>query len=36
VEVAEGLRDAVTADMLVERLQVHEKAIWVLRATVAS
>jgi len=36
VEVAESLRDVATADMLTERLQVHEKAIWMLRATVAS
>jgi starvation-inducible DNA-binding protein len=36
VEVAEDLRDAATADMLTERLQVHEKAIWMLRAIVAS
>jgi starvation-inducible DNA-binding protein len=36
VEAAEGLRDVATADMLTERLQVHEKAIWMLRATVAS
>lgn len=35
VEVAEDLRDAATADMLTERLQVHEKAIWMLRAIVA-
>jgi starvation-inducible DNA-binding protein len=36
VEAAEDLRDVPTADMLTERLQVHEKAIWMLRATVAS
>ena len=36
VEVAEDLRDAATADMLTERLQVHEKAIWMLRAIIAS
>lgn len=36
VEVAEDLRDAATAGMLTERLQVHEKAVWMLRATVAS
>ena len=36
VEVAEDLRDAATADMLTNRLQVHEKAVWMLRATVAS
>jgi len=36
VELAEDLRDVATADMLTERLQVHEKAIWMLRATVAS
>lgn len=36
VEVAEDLRDAATADMLTERLQVHEKAVWMLRAIIAS
>ena len=36
VEVAEDLRDAATADMLTERLQVHQEAIWMLRAIVAS
>jgi starvation-inducible DNA-binding protein len=36
VEVAEHLRDAATADMLTERLQVHEKAVWMLRATIAA
>jgi starvation-inducible DNA-binding protein len=36
VEVAEDLRDVATADMLTERLHVHEKAIWMLRAIVAS
>jgi starvation-inducible DNA-binding protein len=36
VEVAEDLRDAATADMLTARLQAHEKAVWMLRATIAS
>jgi starvation-inducible DNA-binding protein len=36
VEVAEDLRDVASADMLTERLQVHEKAIWMLRATIAA
>jgi starvation-inducible DNA-binding protein len=36
VEVAEGFRDAATADMLTERLQVHEKAVWMLRAIIAA
>lgn len=36
VEVAEGLRDVATADLLTERLQVHEKAVWMLRATIAA
>jgi starvation-inducible DNA-binding protein len=36
VEVAEGLRDVATADLLAERLQVHEKAVWMLRATIAA
>ena len=34
VEIAEGLRDAATADLLTERLRVHEKAAWMLRATI--
>jgi starvation-inducible DNA-binding protein len=36
VDVAEDLRDVVTADMLTERLQVPERAVWMLRATAAS
>ncbi len=36
VETAEGLRDVATADLLTERLQVHEKAVWMLRAIVAA
>jgi starvation-inducible DNA-binding protein len=36
VGVAEGLRDVATADLLTERLQVHEKAVWMLRATIAA
>jgi starvation-inducible DNA-binding protein len=35
VETAEGLRDVATADLLTERLQVHEQAVWMLRATIA-
>jgi len=34
VEMAEDLRDVATADLLTERLQVHEKAVWMLRATI--
>lgn len=34
--VAEKLEDFVTTDMLTERLAFHEKAIWMLRAMVAS
>ena len=36
VEAADELRDAATADMLTERLQFHEKAIWMLRAILTS
>jgi starvation-inducible DNA-binding protein len=35
-EVAEESHDQGTADMLTERLKAHEKAIWMLRAIVAS
>jgi len=35
VEMAEELRDAATADLLTERLRVHEKAAWMLRATIS-
>ena len=35
VEIAEDLRDMVTADMLTERMQFHEQAIWMLRAVLA-
>lgn len=35
VEMAEELRDVATADLLTERLQAHEKAVWMLRATIA-
>jgi starvation-inducible DNA-binding protein len=31
-EIADDLRDAVTADMLTSRMQFHEKAIWMLRS----
>lgn len=34
-ERAEEAGDLVTADMLTERLQFHEKAIWMLRALLA-
>lgn len=34
-EIADELRDAVTADMLTARMQFHEKAIWMLRSTLA-
>ncbi len=32
VETAESLSDTVTADLLTARIEVHEKAIWMLRA----
>jgi starvation-inducible DNA-binding protein len=35
-EFAEESHDQGTADMLTERLKAHEKAIWMLRAIVAS
>ena len=35
VEIAESLRDAVTADMLTERMRFHEQAIWMLRAVLS-
>jgi len=31
-EIAEDLKDAVTADMLTERMAFHEKSIWMLRS----
>lgn len=34
-ELAEELKDAVTADMLTERMEFHEKAIWMLKALLA-
>lgn len=34
VDAAGELRDAVTADLLTQRLHFHEKAIWMLRAVV--
>ncbi len=34
-EFAEELNDFVTHDLLVERMAVHEKAIWMLRAMIA-
>ncbi|MEM1046710.1 MAG: DNA starvation/stationary phase protection protein [Pseudomonadota bacterium] len=33
VERAEAVKDVVTADMLTERIAFHEKAVWMLRAT---
>jgi starvation-inducible DNA-binding protein len=33
---AEGGSDAVTADMLTGRMAFHEKAIWMLRATISA
>lgn len=35
VEKAEGLNDVKTADLLTERLGVHEDNAWMLRATIA-
>lgn len=35
-EAADEARDHVTHDLLVARMTVHEKAIWMLRAVVAS
>lgn len=35
-EAAEEARDLVTHDLLVARMTVHEKAIWMLRAVAAS
>ena len=35
VEIAEDLRDMATADLLTERMQFHEQAIWMLRAILA-
>ncbi len=32
VETAESLSDTVTADLLTARIEVHEKAVWMLRA----
>ncbi|MEQ8734569.1 MAG: Dps family protein [Rhodospirillaceae bacterium] len=34
-EIAGDLKDSVTADMLTERMQFHEKAVWMLRSTLA-
>ncbi|MEQ8509391.1 MAG: Dps family protein [Rhodospirillaceae bacterium] len=34
-EIADDLKDLVTADMLTERMQFHEKAVWMLRSTLA-
>lgn len=36
IEVAEDLRDPATADLLTERSRFHEKAVWMLRATIAA
>lgn len=35
VEVAEGGDDVATADLATERIEVHEKTAWMLRATAA-
>ena len=35
IELAEGANDAPTADLLTERLQVHEKTAWMLRSLLA-
>ena len=35
IEVAEKANDAPTADLLTERLQVHEKTAWMLRSLLA-
>ena len=35
LETAENARDASTADLLTERLQVHEKTAWMLRSLLA-
>ena len=35
IELAEGRRDWVTADLAIERSAFHEKALWMLRAIVA-
>jgi starvation-inducible DNA-binding protein len=35
LETAEGAHDAPTADLLTERLQVHEKTAWMLRSLLA-
>lgn len=34
-EIADEMRDNVTSDMLTSRMAFHEKAIWMLRATLA-
>ncbi len=36
VEVADDAGDAATADLITARLAAHEKAAWMLRATIAS
>lgn len=36
VEAADERKDHVTADLIVQRLTFHEKAVWMLRATLAS
>ena len=35
IDVAERAKDAPTADLLTERLQVHEKTAWMLRSLLA-
>ncbi len=36
IEIADGNRDAKTADLLTERIGVYEENAWMLRATIAS
>ena len=36
LKLAEGASDAPTADLMTERLQVHEKTAWMLRSLLAS
>lgn len=33
IEISQGEGDEATADMFIERIQVHEKAIWMLRSS---
>jgi starvation-inducible DNA-binding protein len=36
ISITEQFEDDVTADLLVERMQVHEKAAWMLRSLIAA